>query len=145
VPSSVQTAAGALQEEATPDRSQAEPSLTSQEPRKTLPFAFCSARGDDPEPTSSGVVQVTSVFASSAGGRLPAKSNVFLICFSLDLREGKKARNFSEQRPLIGLLGEVFIRLHEQVDVEAVAVIIVRRRMSKRGVRFHNAVRPVRL
>jgi hypothetical protein len=49
---------------------------------------------------------------------------------------------------LIGLLGEVFIRLHEQVDVEAtfaVAVIIVRRRMSKRGVRFHNAVRPVRL
>ena len=64
------------------------------------------------------------------------------------MREGKKARNLLELRLLIGLLRKVFIRLHEQVDVEAtfaVTVIIARRRLSKRGVRFHNAVRPVRL
>ena len=43
---------------------------------------------------------------------------------------------------------EIYTIPREQVDVEAtfaVVVVIVRRRMSKRGVRFHNAVRPVRL
>ena len=62
-------------------QTEAEPSLTSREPRKTLLFAFCSARGDDLEPTYSGLVQVTSVFASSADGRLSTNLNVFLICF----------------------------------------------------------------
>ena len=71
-----------------------------QEPRKTLLLRFASAWGEHPEPTSSGPVQLTSVFASSAGGRLSANSNVFVyLLLSPDMRNGQKARNLSELRP----------------------------------------------